>query len=449
MSGSILYIEDDPTVRTSVSTYLRRAGFEVAECGTGREGLEEYVRSEPDVVLLDLNLPDISGFDVLEHILPLGGTVIVLTGSGDIPTAVEAMQAGAENFLTKPVDMSHLHAVLTRAIEKVRLKREVQLYRDRDREGPGLDALGTSPAMRRLREQIELVARNDQTVVLLTGESGTGKGFVARLIHNLSRRCDRPFVDITVAGLSPTLLESELFGHEKGAFTDARERKPGLFEIAEEGTVFLDEVGELQANLQPKLLKVLEERTFRRVGGTQEIPVRARLIAATNRNLEADVLAGRFREDLYYRLRVFPIHLPPLRERSREDRHVLLRQLFATLSERLPEAPRDMESRAVARLLEYEWPGNVREMRNVLERALILATGEDRVRLEHLPGELRKAAGGPDRAGSPEVVTLRDLELMHIRRALATFRGNRTRTAQALGISRTTLIKKIRDYGLG
>jgi len=446
VNGTVVFVEDDPQVRKAISSLLQRSGLEVFSAGTGVEGIAAFQELNPDVVLLDLNLPDISGFDVLEKVVQGGGAAIMLTGQGDVETAVRAIQLGAENFLTKPVDTTHLAAALTRAIEKARLRRETVRLRNRDLTGPDLDALGSSPPMRQIQEQIRLLAENDQTVVLLSGETGTGKGHVARLIHELSPRRKAPFVQVTCAGLTPTLLESELFGHEKGAFTDAKERKLGLFEFAHAGTVFLDEIGELSPALQPKLLQVLEERTFRRVGGTREIPLEGRLLAATNRELESEVKNGRFREDLYYRLSVFPLALPPLRERSREDRLVLLKILLAGLGTQIPGGPKDIDSEVTDRLLNYEWPGNVREMRNVLERLLLLSARGDRVRLEYLPGELQKRGG---RSGAPLLgQSLREVECQHISRTLSAQKGNRTRTARVLGVSRTTLIKKIKEYEL-
>ncbi|HEX2449588.1 MAG TPA: sigma-54 dependent transcriptional regulator, partial [Gemmatimonadales bacterium] len=291
-----------------------------------------------------------------------------------------------------------------------------------------------------------LLAQSERTTVLLTGESGTGKGWVARMIHDLSPRAKAPFVEVNCAGLNPTFLDSELFGHEKGAFTDAKDRKQGLFEIADRGTIFLDEIGDLAPELQPKLLKVLETKTFRRLGGTREISVDVRLIAATNRQLQAEVEAGRFREDLYYRLSVMPIMLPAARDRSREDRLSLITRIMSDLRKELPDAPGTLTSEALERLIGYAWPGNVREMRNVLERAMILGRGQPAVSVEHLPGEFRARPGIGDRRHTP--LSLDDLERQHIERTLKHHGGNRTRAAQELGISRATLINKIKRYAI-
>src|SRR5256884_8991369 len=306
-----------------------------------------FQRLRPDVVILDLHLPEVGGLDVLERLRPQGASVILLTGQGDIETAVRAMQLGAEHLLTKPVDMAHLAAATARVAEKVRLARQNALLRARDHEGEGLDSLGVSPAMRELARQIELLAASDRSTVLLAGESGTGKGWVARIVHHLSPRSRGPFVEVNCGGLSATFLDSELFGHEKGAFTDARERKQGLFELADRGTIFLDEIGDLALELQPKLLKVLETKTFRRLGGTREMTVDVRLVAATNRDIVAEVRAGRFREDLYYRLSVMPLRLPAVRDPSRDDRLALLTPILSDLAPQKAGGPRAPSAEAL------------------------------------------------------------------------------------------------------
>jgi DNA-binding NtrC family response regulator len=454
MTDTLLLIDDDDSMLGALGGYFERLGCEVYRAQTGAEGVATFDRARPDVVILDLNLPDRSGLDVLEQLKGQGAAVILLTGHGDIETAVRAMQLGAENFLTKPVDMTHLAAATARVAEKVRLARQNALLRARELPGPDLDSLGVSPAMRDLERQIALLAASDRTTVLLTGESGTGKGWAARLIHQLSPRAAGPFVEVNCGGLSATFLESELFGHEKGAFTDAKERRQGLFELADGGTIFLDEVGDLAPELQPKLLKVLESKTFRRLGGTRELAVDIRLVAATNRDLAGAVQQGRFREDLFYRLSVMPLHLPAVRERSREDRLGLLTRLLAELRPHLAGCPAECTSEALDRLLGAPWRGNVREMRNVLERGMILARGQPAIGVEHLPGDLRKNSGGPgggvgaagDRRHQPQ--TLADVERLYIERALRYHRGNRTRAAQELGISRATLINKIKAYAL-
>src|SRR5881409_144963 len=350
----------------------------------------------------------------------------------------------------KPVDLNHLAAATARVGDKVRLARQNARLRAREHEHAGLESLGVSPAIRELGRQIELLAASERSTVLLTGESGTGKGWVARVIHHLSPRASGPVVEVNCGGLSATFLESELFGHEKGAFTDAKERRQGLFELADRGTIFLDEIGDLTPELQPKLLKVLETKTFRRLGGSREITVDVRLVAATNRDLVADVGAGRFREDLYYRLSVMPLRLPAVRERSRDDRLALLTRILADFAPQMPGCPSACSAEALDRLLSAPWPGNVREMRNVLERAMILARGAGQIGVEHLPPDLRKAgsAGGVGGDRRHAALTLADVERQQIERTLKFHGGNRTRAAQELGISRATLINKIKAYAL-
>jgi DNA-binding NtrC family response regulator len=446
MTDTVLLIDDDEDVLRALGSYFEKLGSEVNRAHRGAEGIETFERTHPDVVILDLNLPDQSGLEVLEQLKTRGAAVILLTGHGDIATAVRAMQLGAEHFLTKPVDLTHLAAATARVTEKVRLARQVALLRARELHGATLEGLGGSPAMRELERQIALLAASERTTVLLTGESGTGKGWVARLIHQLSPRAHGPFVEVNCGGLSATFLDSELFGYERGAFTDAKERKQGLFELADGGSIFLDEIGDLGIELQPKLLKALETKTFRRLGGTREVSVDVRLIAATNRDLTQAVSSGRFREDLFYRLSVMPVHLPPLRARSREDRLALLTQLLSELKVELPGCPATCSAEALDRLLSAPWPGNVREMRNVLERAMILARGAPALAVEHLPADFRK--GPPALERRHQAQTLAELERVQIERALRFHGGNRTRAAHELGISRATLINKIRVYAL-
>ena len=447
MADSVLLIDDDVDVLRAIGAYFERLGYEVTRELSGEAGLATFDRLRPEVVILDLGLPGMDGMEVLEHMRQRGAAVILLTGQSDLETAVRAMQLGAENFLTKPVDMAHLAAATERVADKVRLKRVNEtLVMHEAPAGRGLDSLGGSGQMQELAHQVGLLAQSDRTTVLLTGESGTGKGWVARMIHDLGPRAREPFVEVNCAGLNATFLDSELFGHEKGAFTDAKDRKQGLFEIADRGTIFLDEIGDLAPELQPKLLKVLETKTFRRLGGTRELTVDVRLIAATNRDLHDLVEHGRFREDLYYRLSVMPLRLPAVRDRAREDRLALITRILADLRRQLPGGPEGLTTEAVERLLQYNWPGNVREMRNVLERALILGRGTSMLSVEHLPGEFRARPGPGDRRHTP--LSLEDLERQHIDRTLKHHAGNRTRAAMELGISRATLINKIKRYSI-
>ncbi|MGH7519994.1 MAG: sigma-54-dependent transcriptional regulator [Gemmatimonadales bacterium] len=445
MADTLLLVDDDASVLRAIGEYFERIGYEVWRDGTGEAAMETFRRVRPDVVLLDLHLPDASGLVVLERLRREGAAVILLTGQGDIETAVSAMQLGAENFLTKPVDMTHLAAAIARVAEKSRLSRQNARLRALDHEGEDVNSLGVSPAMQELARQIELLAASERSTVLLQGESGTGKGWVARVIHNMSPRSGGPFVEVNCGGLSATFLDSELFGHEKGAYTDAKERKVGLFELADHGTIFLDEIGELALELQPKLLKVLETKKFRRLGGTRELTVDVRLITATNRDLVREVEAGRFREDLYYRLNVMPLTLPPVRDRSREDRLNLITRIIADLKTQLPGCPSECSTDVLDRLLSAAWPGNVREMRNVLERSMILARGQPLIGFEQLPPDLKQRSTTDRRY---EAKSLSEVERQHIERTLRHHSGNRTRAALELGISRATLINKIKAYSL-
>lgn len=449
MPRSVLLVDDDPAILRILARFFTHEGWETHQALSGEAGVRAYEAARPDLVFLDVGMPGISGLDALELLVGRGATVLMLTGQAELETAVDAMQRGAESFLTKPVDLAHLRAAAERAMEKVELRRANDSLADRMAGSSRVATLGTSPRMQELARQVEKVAAAANTSVLLLGESGTGKSFAAQLIHARSRRARGPFVEINCAGLQATFLDSELFGHEKGAFTDAKEAKRGLFEVADRGTLFLDEIGDLAPELQPKLLRVLETRTFRRLGGTRELSVDVRLVAATNRDLETAVREGRFREDLFYRLSVFPLTIPPLRERSRDDVLELVHGSLRSLREHHGDAPGEITSRALDRLVAYAWPGNVRELRNALERALVLAVGAERIDLEHLPAALRSAdAVSRPVAGAAEIPTLKEMERDHIERALYLLGGNRTVAAERLGISRATLHAKIREYGL-
>jgi DNA-binding NtrC family response regulator len=446
MEQSVLLVDDDPAILRAVGKFLERSGYEVFREETGEAALDRYQQYTPEIVLLDLGLPGMSGFQVLERLRDHDAAVIVLTGHTDVGTAVQAMQLGAENFLPKPVDLPHLLLAVDRVRDKVRMRRGVGMLLARTNPDVDLDSMGSSPQMREIARQIELGASSDDTTALITGESGTGKGYIAHMIHALSSRATEPFVDVNCGSLTAAFLDSELFGTERQPGAERGEQKPGLFELADRGTVFLDSIADLAPELQPKLLRVLESKSFRRVGGTREISVNVRLVAATAANLGEEVEAGAFRDDLYYRLNVLPIHLPPVRERTPEDRLALLERLLAELWKDALGSQPVFETMALERLVAYGWPGNVREMRNVLERALILAHGRSRMGVEHLPEEIRRnVATGEARY---EVLTLKDVERRQIALALRHHNGNRTHTARDLGISRATLIKKIKTYDL-
>jgi two-component system response regulator HydG len=444
MADSVLLIDDEVDMLRSIGNHFERQGYEVIRELTGEAGLATFERLRPEVVILDLRLRGMDAMQVLEQLRQRDAAVILLAATGDTAAAVRAMQAGAESFVVKPVDMEHLAAATARVADKVRLRRLARTLQGRNVAGAALDVLGESSPMQELAQQIGLLAQSERTTVLLSGESGTGKGWVARLIHDLSPRGREPFVEVACGGFDAVQLDSEVFGHEKGAFPEARERRQGLFEVADRGTLLLDEIADLPPELQPKVLKVLETRSFRRLGGTREITVDVRLIGSTSRDLAAEVASGRFREDLYYRLSVMPLRLPPLRDRSREDRLALITRLLAELRRAIPDGPATANAEALERLLAYPWPGNVREMRNVLERALILGRGQPTISVEHLPGEFRARPGVGDRRHTP--ISLDELERQHIERTLKHHAGNRTRAAAELGISRATLINKIKRY---
>jgi two-component system, NtrC family, response regulator AtoC len=443
-SGAILLVEDDAEVRTAVRDLLSLEGHVVAEAATAVAAQDMLRRHDVDLVLLDLGLPDMDGLDLLSLLRQVDDrvVVVVLTGRGDIETVVEAMKRGAENFLVKPVQGDSLRAAVNRAVSQCRLRRQ-QLTMVAERQRRGIpEPVGSSKGMRRVRELADKVAATDASVVLL-GESGTGKGMLAQLIHHLSRRIQGPFMDVNCAALPPQLLESELFGHERGAFTDARDRKLGLLEAAHGGSLFLDEVAELDLLVQSKLLKALEDRRFRRLGGVREIAVDVRIIVATHRDLGREVAAGRFRQDLYYRLNVFAIEIPPLRERQDDILEIAL-HFVADLNPVLGRRVRTIRDEAVRMLQHYSWPGNVRELRNVIERAMILATG-DEITSSHLSADLQR---GGEPATAPALQSLASIEAEHIRRVLAATAGNLKRAAEVLGIARSTLYSKLQEHGI-
>ncbi len=446
MPDTVLLIDDDVAVLRALGTAFERAGYEVARELDAERGRAAYDRLRAEVVVLDLHLPGMNGLEALRKFKERNAAVILLTGHGDVATAVQAMQLGAENFLSKPMDLEHLVAAVARVADKVRLRRLNELLLLRALPGEGLESLGSSPAMRDFGREVGLAAMSERTPVLLIGESGVGKRWLAQMIHQLSPRAQAPFLEISAWGRAAADLEAELFGAEWATEAEGRERRPGLVETAAGGTLYLDEVADLPAEVQPRLLRLLETRTFRRVGGTRDLAGDVRLVVASDAPLAAAVEAGRVREDLAYRLSVLPLTLPPLRDRAREDRLTLLLAVMNELQREITGSPAALAPDALERLLTHPWPGNVREMRNVLERALILGRGHPAVGLEHLPGEFRNRPGVGDRRHTP--MTLDELERAHIERTLKHHGGNRTRAAQELGISRATLINKIKRYAI-
>ncbi len=441
--ASILIIDDEVAIAAAFAMFFRHDGQHVVhEAHTGTDGVDAYWRLRPDLVLLDVRLPDITGFDVLAKIREDDPVVIMVTAYGDVPMAVDALHKGAENFLTKPVDLSHLSAAADRALEKSHLRR-MNRYVMEKRVAASRALVGASPVMRELAQQVSLLAQSDRTTGLLTGERGSGKGRVAELIHQQSPRARGPFVEVNCAALTAESLDIELFG-EEGA--GGKPAKRGLFEIADDGTLFLDEIGDLAPQLQPKLLRALEGRGFRRHGGAAEIVPDVRVLAATSHDLGEEVAAGRFREDLFYRLSVMPIRLVPLRERSREDVLELIGQVLGELAASQPDGPTALSEEALDAVLRYGWPGNIRELRNTLERAMLLARGAGRIEARHLAREITTASGADVVHHTPR--TLADVEKAHIDRTLKAHHFNRTHAARELGIARATLIKKIKEYNL-
>lgn len=448
MTKTILLVDDNEAVLLPIRRYFVQQGWTVWEVHEGREAYEVFGRESPDVVLLDLRLPGMGGLELLELFKrdDPDVAVVMLTGNADLETAVEAMRLGAENFLAKPIRLPHLSAAVDRALDTSRLRRQNRVLAGRGRRAGEQIHDRTLPGA--VMAQVERLARTDSTV-LLRGATGTGKTWLARLIHSISPRADRPFVDLNCAGLNATFLDSELFGHEKGAFTDAKTLKQGLMEVAHGGTLFLDEIGELAPEVQPKLLKVLETKRFRRLGGTREIEVDVRLVAATNRPLLEEVRAGRFREDLYYRMAVFPIELPALRDRPADEIVRLSYSVLADLQGRFGVQEVRIADAAMVALTRHDWPGNIRELRNVLERCMVNAEGAQLIEPGHLPPDILPAVAQGSDDSEEELVSLEEMERRHVRRVLRHCEGNRTRAAELLGISRRAIYDKIERLGLG
>ena len=443
----ILIVDDEKNTREGLVRALR-GEYAVAEAENGQRALEWLETHAADVVLSDLRMPGLDGLDLLSRLLGRESKpiVILLTAFGSVETAVEAMKRGAYDFLAKPVNLDRLDLLLRRALAERRLGDENRRLKAQLDSKYGFEnIIGSSPAMQDVFETIRQAAPTRATV-LIQGESGTGKELVARALHQCSPRRDGPFVPVHCAALAPTLLESELFGHEKGAFTGATERRRGRFELADGGTLFLDEIGEIDPALQVKILRVLEERRFERVGGTETIHVDVRLVAATNRDLRARVAEGAFREDLFYRLYVVNLTLPPLRERA-GDVVLLAQHYLKTLAEENGKKPMAISPEAMDVLQAYPWPGNVRELRNVIERMVVLGSGS-RLTAADLPAAVRDGGAGGLALASRSGRVLRDAERQLISDALRRHQNNRTKAAQDLGISRRTLHRKLNEFGL-
>ncbi|KPJ59570.1 MAG: hypothetical protein AMJ46_10660 [Latescibacteria bacterium DG_63] len=447
---SVVAIDDEELIRKSLKKVLEERGYRVVLAANGQDGIESVKSHLPDVVLLDLRLPDADGLDLLEKIREISpaSQVIVITAYGDVRSSVKAMKRGAFDFLKKPYELEEIVLTVEAATKSAACKARLGLYEKREWERYALhDTVGSSDATGLVEETVAKVAKSDATTVLIEGESGTGKELVARAIHFQSERAQSPFVEINCSSFQENLLENELFGHEKGAFTDASQQKKGLAELADGGTLFLDEVGDMPISTQAKLLRFIDTLTFRRVGGWEDISVDIRIVAATNKDLEAKVQEGAFRGDLYYRLKVVSIHMPPLRDRE-GDALEIAAYYIGHFSKKFGKKFKGLSPDAEKLFLNYSWPGNIRELKNVIERTVLLEKGP-LVSPEHLPREIAIAQRQESRgkSSSPEksdVESLAELEAKHIRRVLRLTAGNKSEAARVLGISRQGLIEKLK-----
>jgi two-component system, NtrC family, response regulator AtoC len=448
----VLVVDDELLIRKSLAKVLRARGYAVEVASTGAEGLDKAAESRPQVMILDMRLPDTDGLSVLRRVRELDALlqVIVITAFGDVQSAVDAMKLGACDFLRKPYEMEDIVLAVGAAAQTFRQASELDLYRRQAwQQYSDEEIIGVSEPMAVVRELIEKVVPSQATSVLITGESGTGKELVARAIHYRSDRAQAPLMEVNCSSFHENLLENELFGHEKGAFTDASDMKKGLIELCDGGTLFLDEVADMSLATQAKLLRFIDHRNFKRVGGAQDITVDIRIVAATNKDLDTEVRAGRFRSDLYFRLKVVSIHLPPLRERS-DDILLLAGHFMAEFARKFQKRFSSLSSEAKSVLLGYAWPGNVRELRNLIERVVLLEEG-DCIESAHFPAEvLGRSAGPMDGATSSDypLPTLAEIEAGHIAEVLRLTAGNKSQAARVLGISRQGLIEKLRRLRL-
>jgi two-component system, NtrC family, response regulator AtoC len=442
----ILILDDDAFLRNLIVERLERAGHDVMVAGTIAEARSHIARIHPDFALLDIQLPDGEGTEILRELMrDTDAVAVMMTAHATVRYAVEALRLGARDFLEKPFSFDRLDATVAGMLELTQLRREVRALRERQRHGSAV--IGESEAMRGVMDLITRVAPAETTTVLITGETGTGKGVIAQALHQLSPRATRPFINVTCSALAETVMESELFGHEKGAFTDARTTKQGLVELADKGTLFLDEIGELSAGVQGKLLRFIEEKRFRRVGGTKDLGVDTRIVAATNRDLEAEVEAGRFRQDLYYRLSVIPVQIPPLRERP-GDVALLSKAFVGNFAREFGKPLRRIAPDAMELLERYAWPGNVRELRNLLERSVLLADGTE-LTAAMLPPEVRRPRerAAPSVSLGPEGLDIEELERQLLEAALKRAGGNRSEAGRLLGLSRHQIRTRLQKWG--
>lgn len=464
-SVKILVIDDEELIRSSIKKHLDKEGYEVLTAESGDEGLKTQKFQLPDIVLLDLHMPGISGMETLEAIKKFNKdtVVVIITAHGDIETAVTAIKLGAFDFVEKPFELSRVSIIIKKALENVDLKREVNFLRSEQHQKYNFDSIiCESEIMSNMVALAKRISESDANTVLIQGESGTGKTLIARVIHYHSPRASKPFVEVTCTALPETLVESELFGYEKGSFTDAKASKKGLFEMADGGTVYLDEVGDMKPSTQAKFLKVIEEKTFMRIGGLKETAVDVRIIATTNRNLKEEVKRGNFREDLYYRLNVIPLEFPALRERK-EDIIPTAMHFINTMRRECRRNITGISKEAQELLLNYNWPGNIRELKNVVERVFILGT-DGPMLPNHLPLEILNYGSGPSHTNEDsenrtqtgefsfdlpgDGISIENIEKEFIIQALQVTRDNQTKAAKLLGLSRDALRYRMQKFKL-
>ena len=463
MGNTILIVEDEETLRFSLSHGLILKGFHIMTAEDGKAGISIVKKHVIDLALLDFQLPDTNGLSMLSEIKKIEPNlpVIIMTGHGDIKTSVEAMKAGAYDYILKPFELDEMIISISKALDHRRLKEQVEHIRLQQKDDMNLGRIiAESQKMREAVSLVDKISQTPKTSVLIFGESGVGKEMIANLIHYKSSRASGPFIKVNCAAIPDTMLEAELFGYEKGAFTDARSSKKGLFELANSGTILLDEIGEMNINLQPKLLRIIETQVYRRIGGTRDLTCDVRIVAATNKNLASEVKKGNFREDLFYRLNVMPVYVPPLRERLEDIPH--LSALFISqFNMEFKKKVSGLSKEAEALFLSYPWPGNIRELKNVIERAMIITEG-DIILHDLLPPEIvnenAKAGMIEERremekdanqnAKENQDYSLNTVTKELILKALNSAKGNRSIAAKSLGISRTTLWKKLKDYGI-
>jgi two-component system, NtrC family, response regulator AtoC len=458
-NARILVVDDEHLIRWTLEQHLKKEGYEVHTADSGEKALEMFRELNPDLVLLDNQLPGILGIDVLGKIKELDREtiVIMITAHGLLETAVKAMKLGAYDYISKPFNLDEITIIIKKALETMSLREEVRILKEQQKTNiRPYNIIGKSRAIQSVLDMITKIAQSDASTVLIQGESGTGKELVARAVHMNSARAEKPFMAINCAALPENLLESELLGHEKGAFTDAKAQKKGLLELADGGSVFLDEIGDMAYAMQAKLLRILEDRTFKRVGGVKDIHVDVRIISATNQDVKKLMDSGGFRKDLYYRLQVVPIYLPPLRDRK-EDILPLAKYFIESFNMEFHKNVREISEKAREFLVRYDWPGNVRELKNVIERAMILEN-EDILLLEHLPIEL--VSGSMPTAAvstlSPEIgfsfpndgMSLEKVEEELVKQALAVSGGNQSKAADMLGVQRDAFRRRMKKFGL-